>query len=270
MEYISANICIDKIFTYDQNKDKVATERLSAINSGAVPKIAKNQTQNQTHNNSSNSRENNSSKNNNNSNRDNISNVNRQSPAVTNATQQQQQYTNWHSTQELKIGEQIRAGYRVMVLMRGAPGSGKSFLAKSLVTNYVPEPYNRDMSNYIFSTDDYFYDIKGNYRHNVNLLSTAHDYNYQRVKKNAAQGWSPIIVDNTNMQIWHMLPYVQAAVRNGYLLEILEPQTPWRHKSSQLVAMNQHGVTREVIENMLMRWESTTSEELIAVMISTN
>lgn len=184
-------------------------------------------------------------------------------PAKT--TQLQRQPDNWHSTEELKIGEEIRAGYRVMVLMRGPPGSGKSFLSKTLVSNYVSKPYNMDISNYIFSTDDYFYDAKGVYRHNVNLLSTAHDYNYQRVKKSAEQGWSPIIVDNTNMQIWHMLPYVQTAVRHGYLLEILEPQTPWRRKTSQLAAMNCHGVNRETIENMLMRWEPTTSEELIAV-----
>ncbi|KAK5984223.1 hypothetical protein GCK32_022341, partial [Trichostrongylus colubriformis] len=41
----------------------------------------------------------------------------------------------------------IREGHHVMILMRGVPGSGKSYLANSLATNH---------GGVVYSTDDFF------------------------------------------------------------------------------------------------------------------
>jgi hypothetical protein len=52
-----------------------------------------------------------------------------------------------------------------------------------------------------------------------------------------------------------MKPYAEIAVGNGYVLELLEPCTPWRYNESQLAHKNVHGVPRKQIENMLARFE---------------
>lgn len=62
--------------------------------------------------------------------------------------------SNFQSTVEL-----INSGIRVCVILRGAPGSGKSWLANKIVEYTVKKSHR----NYIFSSDDYFMDPDGNY-----------------------------------------------------------------------------------------------------------
>lgn len=60
-----------------------------------------------------------------------------------------------------------------------------------------------------------------------------------------------------------MQPYAEIAVKNGYMLELLEPSTPWRYQESQLARRNVHGVTRKQIENMLARFEKNLTGKLL-------
>lgn len=60
-----------------------------------------------------------------------------------------------------------------------------------------------------------------------------------------------------------MQPYAEIAVRNGYMLELLEPSTPWRYQESQLARKNVHGVGRKQIENMLARFEKNMTGRLL-------
>jgi pantothenate kinase-related protein Tda10 len=57
------------------------------------------------------------------------------------------------------IVDLINSGLRVCVIMRGVPGSGKSWLANKIVDCTVRKSHR----NYIFSTDDFFMDPDGNY-----------------------------------------------------------------------------------------------------------
>ncbi|XP_034243411.1 uncharacterized protein LOC117646511 isoform X2 [Thrips palmi] len=152
-----------------------------------------------------------------------------------------------------KVRWYIENGKRIMILMRGCPGSGKSYLAQGLVLSYGGKP-----KDYVFSTDDYFMKRNG-YDFHPAQLSEAHQWNQTRVLKKVREGLSPVIVDNTNTQLWEMTLYASMAVNYGYLIEILEPDTPWFSKLNELFKRNKHGVPRENLRNMLDRYESGIS-----------
>uniref|UniRef100_T1P902 Smr domain-containing protein n=1 Tax=Musca domestica TaxID=7370 RepID=T1P902_MUSDO len=174
------------------------------------------------------------------------------------------------SAQAQKVGNLIKQGYRVMVLMRGLPGVGKTYSARSIVKNYVDlQPPFCSVGDFIFSTDDYFYNAKGVYKYNVNLLNEAHEFNQYRVREKAMSGFSPIFVDNTNMKAWEMLPYVKCAIENGYLIEIIEPKPSWRKSPNVLARRNLHGVPADKIRHMIDKYEKTSVPELLKMFKTT-
>ncbi|XP_050068313.1 uncharacterized protein LOC126556833 [Anopheles maculipalpis] len=152
------------------------------------------------------------------------------------------------------ILDMVAQGYRVMVLMRGAPGSGKSTLSRTLIDHTSGGDYR----NHIFSADDYFM-LNGVYKYQPDGLEAAHRFNQQNVLSKARDGWSPIVVDNTNIRLWEMYPYVQIAADHGYFLDVLEPATHWRNNSRSLAIRNTHGVPEPKIRNMLQNFEKLTN-----------
>lgn len=170
---------------------------------------------------------------------------------------------------EERVGSIIKKGYRVMVLLRGPPGCGKSHLARSLVISFAGlENNGYRIEDFICNTDDYFYNGKGVYKYNPAYLSDAHKFNQQRVGDKARSGLSPIIVDNTNMQLWEMLPYVKTAVQNNYLIEILEPSTSWRSSTRVLAQKNTHGVSQSRIQQIMDKYEKCSVASLTRVIKS--
>lgn len=153
-----------------------------------------------------------------------------------------------------KISNEILEGHKVMIIMRGAPGCGKSHLAKEIVAATTQDEFH----NHIFSSDDFFYDQRGNYRFDVARLGEVHESNKKRVDNYARSGWSPIIVDNTNIKVWEMATYFEIAVRCAYVVHIVEPNNPWSRSAGQLAMRNSHSVPRESIERMLTNYEPIT------------
>lgn len=149
------------------------------------------------------------------------------------------------------VVELINLGFRVMVLMRGAPGSGKSHLSRALIDKTLG---NGDYRNHIFSADDFFV-VDGVYKYQADRIDDAHRFNQNNVQAKAREGWSPIVVDNTNMKLWEMYAYVQIAADNGYHLEVMEPVTHWRFNARSLAARNAHGVPEQKIKIMLANYE---------------
>ncbi|XP_009072640.1 PREDICTED: NEDD4-binding protein 2 [Acanthisitta chloris] len=135
---------------------------------------------------------------------------------------------------------------QVLVLLRGVPGSGKSYLARNLLED------NPD--GVILSTDDYFYK-HGQYHYDPNCLGEAHDWNRKRAKEAFEMGISPIIIDNTNIQAWEMKPYVTLAQQFKYKVMFREPDTWWKFKPKELERRNIHGISKEKIKRMLERYE---------------
>ncbi|NWV17267.1 N4BP2 protein, partial [Origma solitaria] len=135
---------------------------------------------------------------------------------------------------------------QVLVLLRGVPGSGKSYLARNLLED--------NPGGIILSTDDYFYK-HGQYHYDPDCLGEAHDWNRKRAKEAFEMRISPIIIDNTNIQAWEMKPYVTLAQEFKYKVMFREPDTWWKFKPKELERRNIHGVSKEKIKRMLERYE---------------
>ena len=131
--------------------------------------------------------------------------------------------------------------------MRGASGSGKSFLAKQLAGD----------TGLQFAADDYFLDDQGKYNWSGERVSAAHQWNYECVKKAIDEGISPVILDNTTItkrDLRSAKPIVLYAESKGYDVRIEETKTSWAFDVDELVKRNQHGVNEETIQRQLRRW----------------
>ncbi|XP_008938477.1 PREDICTED: NEDD4-binding protein 2 [Merops nubicus] len=135
---------------------------------------------------------------------------------------------------------------QVLVLLRGVPGSGKSYLARTLLED--------NPGGIVLSTDDYFYK-HGQYHYDPDCLGEAHEWNRKRAKDAFEMRISPIIIDNTNIQAWEMKPYVALAQQFKYKVMFREPDTWWKFKPKELERRNIHGVSKEKIKRMLERYE---------------
>ncbi|XP_034280695.1 NEDD4-binding protein 2 isoform X2 [Pantherophis guttatus] len=138
------------------------------------------------------------------------------------------------------------AGY-VLVLLRGLPGSGKSYLARVLLED--------NPCGIILSTDDYFYQKNGQYQFDADCLADAHEWNWKRAKEAFEKRITPIIIDNTNTQAWEMKPYIALSQQHKYKVVFREPDTWWKFKPKELERRNVHGVSKEKIKRMLERYE---------------
>ncbi|CAG9765365.1 unnamed protein product [Ceutorhynchus assimilis] len=160
-----------------------------------------------------------------------------------------------------RVLKEINDGFKVLIILRGLPGAGKSTLAKSILENTIG--YHQDNSH-ILSTDDFFM-VNGCYQFDPTRLSEAHGWNHQRTFNVVSKGYSPVIIDNTNAQMYEMRPYASMASDFGYILEVLEPDTPWCFNEKELTKKNTHGVSKGSIRNMLDRYQrNVTPPKLLA------
>lgn len=148
------------------------------------------------------------------------------------------------------IYDLMARGQRVLVLMRGLPGSGKTTLALKM----------RGATGVVLSADHFFY-RDGRYSFDKARLSEAHEWNKRRARQAMQEGRSPVIIDNTNVEVWEMMPYVAFALRSKYHVCVLEPDTPWKFDARQLAQKNVHGVHRQTIDSMLERYDRNVTGE---------
>lgn len=130
---------------------------------------------------------------------------------------------------------------RAVTLMRGLPGSGKSFIANN-------------MEGTALSTDDFF-TTEGGYDFEPTQIGQAHAWNQQRTETAMMKGDSHIIVDNTNIMFWEMKPYILLAEKYGYEIEWVEAQSEWAWNPEECHKRNKHGVPLEVIQTMLNKYQ---------------
>ena len=138
---------------------------------------------------------------------------------------------------------------KIMYIMRGLPGSGKSSVAREL-----------GKGGAILSTDDFFM-IEGEYKYDPSMIGYAHTWNQGRADQAIKAGVSPIVIDNTNVAGWQAKPYVERAVANGYRVEVKEPTTSWKFNAEELAEKNTHEVPLDVIQQMVRDWEPNLSAE---------
>lgn len=136
--------------------------------------------------------------------------------------------------------------YKKLILLRGAPGSGKSFLAKRLAGRLGGKIYSAD--NMLMTDEKYVW--------TPSLAAVAHQIVLQLVELAMVQKEKVIVIDNTNLRPNQGRPYIDLAVKYQYNIEIREPNTDWRYDVQKLIDHGTHSVPKEVIENMVETWKN--------------
>ncbi|XP_025202013.1 NEDD4-binding protein 2 isoform X2 [Melanaphis sacchari] len=152
-----------------------------------------------------------------------------------------------------KILYLVSKHFKVVVIMRGCPGSGKSYQA----TNILNLCYkNAKIDDFIFSADKFFINkSNGKYNFNRQKLTDAHNWAFQKFQKAIELEVTPVIIDNTNCEAWEMEKYAKVAINNGYWIEIVEPSTEWAWDAIELTKRNTHSISYDVISSSLRRYD---------------
>lgn len=124
---------------------------------------------------------------------------------------------------------------KVLYIVRGIPGSGKSTFAKQLTSN-------------VFEADQYFLDINGNYNFDFTKIKDAHKDCQDNVKSAMQSSISKIAVSNTFTQEWEMKVYFDLAKEFGYKVFTIIVEN--RHGGT-----NVHNVPEDKVESMKNRFE---------------
>jgi predicted kinase len=132
---------------------------------------------------------------------------------------------------------------KILTLVRGLPGSGKSTFANTITNEYS-----------VCEADKFFYDKEGNYNFDATKLRYAHQWCKEqveiRMKDNRIneQFYPHIVVSNTFTQEWEMDEYVKLAEKYGYMVFTVIVEN--RHGG-----VNQHGVPADKLQQMKNRFE---------------
>lgn len=108
-----------------------------------------------------------------------------------------------------------------VIVMRGVQGSGKSTYASKLHA----EAFVDGLLPLTVSADQFFNGPNG-YQFDVKKLSDAHKDCMQRFMRALNDGMSPVIVDNTNINVEDIAPYVAVGEAMGYEVTIIQVNTP--------------------------------------------
>jgi adenylate kinase family enzyme len=129
---------------------------------------------------------------------------------------------------------------KILYIVRGIPGSGKSTFAKTLGGIHI-------------EADQYFMDGEGNYNFDGSKIKLAHEYcRAQTGAWMSSDGLQvnvdKIVVSNTFTQEWEMEPYFELAKKYGYKVFTVIVEN--RHGGT-----NEHNVPEDKIEQMKNRFE---------------
>jgi predicted kinase len=135
---------------------------------------------------------------------------------------------------------------KILTLVRGLPGSGKSTFSNFIWNEYA-----------VCEADKFFYDSEGNYNFDASKLREAHKWCRDEVETRMKDievnpqyypEIAEIVVSNTFTQEWEMEEYFKLAEKYGYMVFTIIVEN--RHGG-----VNQHGVPEEKLEQMRNRFE---------------
>lgn len=132
---------------------------------------------------------------------------------------------------------------KVMYILSGIPGSGKSHLAYELSKGL----------GVICSADAFMVNENSAYEFKPEKLGYVHKTCQAKAASCMKAGMSPIVVDNTNTTYKEMEPYILLAATYQYDVVFMEPNTPWKYNIDECFKRNTHNVPREKLEQMLKR-----------------
>ena len=141
----------------------------------------------------------------------------------------------------------------LVAIMRGIPGSGKSFLLRKI------DEWRRI---HICSADSYF-EQDGSYNFNKKELAYAHEHCLDCFLDGIENGVKFLAVDNTNTQLWEYTVYRRLAELFGYHVEVVELTCLDSATLKQFALRNSHAVPFQTIQGMYERWEADPTAQVI-------
>jgi len=137
------------------------------------------------------------------------------------------------------------AKQKILFIIRGLPGSGKSTLGNcfQFPTGEIPT---------VYAADDYFL-RDGVYEFDLAKIPQAHAACQENVSRELRCGYS-VCVANTFTQRWEMQPYIDMARHAGFRLVVIDCYDGGM-TDEELAAKNVHNVTEDIIAAMRQRWE---------------
>ncbi|XP_046543018.1 LOW QUALITY PROTEIN: 2',3'-cyclic-nucleotide 3'-phosphodiesterase-like [Haliotis rubra] len=136
---------------------------------------------------------------------------------------------------------------KVMFLLRGLPGSGKSTIVSNLQYVYP--------TSVKCSADDFFL-VKGQYKFDAARLQEAHGWCQTKARYACESGTPVVIIDNTNVRHWEMHFYLNLAHRTNYTAITVIPKTSWRFSPDVLARRNKHGVSEHILREKVHQFEN--------------
>jgi predicted kinase len=130
---------------------------------------------------------------------------------------------------------------KILYIIRGASGTGKSTLAKAL----CPKGNIFEIDDFFTKEGEYIYVADG-------IKSAIADFN-TRFEEALKAGKTPISVSNTSVKIWMVEEIVSVAVSYGYHVQIMYCEGVINPDGSN--SSNIHNVPESVIGNHLVTYE---------------
>lgn len=141
-----------------------------------------------------------------------------------------------------------------MFVLRGISGAGKSTKSKELAGNH---PENIFSSDDLISTDDKEYIEffeKMEEQDNWTPLVAVGKQNLKRAITAMKAGKTPIIIDNLGIKAWNSKRYVEAALKYGYEVVIVDIGMGGK-TAEELASRNRHGLTLKEIYRQIEKYE---------------
>jgi predicted kinase len=130
-----------------------------------------------------------------------------------------------------------------VIVCRGISGSGKS--------SYISKNY----PNATVCSADHFFMHDGEYKFNPSNLNLAHRTCMRKFVLHCTDSnynCDTLVVDNTNLTLAEIAPYIQVALAMGHEVEIIRLSCP----AAEAAQRNKHGVPFGTVEAMLRRFEN--------------
>ena len=144
-----------------------------------------------------------------------------------------------------------------VVILRGLPGSGKSFLSHNC-SEHLSSPSKFT----ICGADDYFME-GGSYKFKPGLLPKAHTHCLSQFLSALSSEKKLIVIDNTNSQLWEYQIYVFLSELLGCNYQIVEVPCPTPTIAEMYRSRCIHNIDPPAMERILHRWEEDERAVLI-------